>query len=87
MFSSSAMRIISWNVRGINASDKRHIIEQQLDSSQVDIILLQETKLYQDSYKKLVGKWSNWKSSHARGVEASVGLTALWNPKTVQSSY
>ena len=39
------MKIISWNVKGLNASDKRQRIKQVIDSLQEDIILLQETKL------------------------------------------
>ena len=59
------MKINSWNVRGINASDKRHRIKQVVDSMQVDIIFLQETKLSQDNFDKIVAKWKKWKSFHA----------------------
>ena len=49
----SVMRIISWNVRGINASDNRNRMKQ-LDSSHADIVLLQVTKLSQECYAKTV---------------------------------
>lgn len=34
-----------WNVRGLNAPNKWSLIRRHLDVSEVDIFLLQETKL------------------------------------------
>ena len=85
MFFLSTMKINSWNVKGINASDKRHRIKQVVDSMQADIIFLQETKLSQDNFDKTVAKWKKWKSFHAHGKGASGGLATLWNPLTVNA--
>lgn len=43
--SLGAMKIISWNVRGVNAPDKWCLIKCQIDQSNIDILLLQETKM------------------------------------------
>ena len=85
MFFLSTMKINSWNVKGINASDKRHRIKQVVDSMQEDIIFLQETKLSQDNFDKTVEKWHKWKSFHAQGRGASGGLATLWNPLIVNA--
>ena len=85
MFFLSTMKINSWNVRGINASDKRHKIKQVVDSMQAYIIFLQETKLSQDNFDKIVAKWKKWKYFHAHGIGASGGLATLWNPLTVNA--
>ena len=85
MFSFSTMKIISWNVRGINASNKRQRVKQVIDSMQEDIILLQETKLSQSNFYKIVSKWKKWNSFHAQGMGASGGLAILWNPLIVNS--
>ena len=77
------MKILTWNVRGINASDKQHRVKQQIDSLSADIILLQETKLSTDTYNKTVSNWSSWNLAHSPGTGASGGLTILWNPKTI----
>ena len=79
------MKINSWNVRGINSSDKRHRIKQVVDSMQANIIFLQETKLSQDNFDKTVAKWKKWKYFHAHGIGASGGLATLWNPLTVNA--
>ena len=85
MFSLSSMKIISWNVRGLNASDKRQRIRQIIDSLQADIILLQETKLTQDNFDKIIASWKKWKAYYKQGLGASGGLAVLWNPLTVNS--
>ena len=79
------MKIISWNVRGLNASDKRQRIRQVIDSLQADIILLQETKLSQNKFDKIIVSWKKWKAYHMQGLGASGGLAVLWNPLTVNS--
>lgn len=78
------MKMISWNVRGINAPNKRGRIKSRLDSSKDDIFLLQETKLSHKMYHKIVAKWTQFGSPHMQGVGASGGLLTLWNPKKVQ---
>ena len=79
------MKIISWNVKGLNASDKRQRIRQVIDSLQADIILLQETKLTQDNFDKIIGSWKKWRAYHKQGLGAFGGLAIFWNPLTVNS--
>ena len=78
------MKIVSWNVRGINASDKRGRIHQFLESTKADIVLLQETKLSQETFQKSLAKWPRWYSIHSPSMGASGGLSVLWNPLTIQ---
>lgn len=78
------MKINSWNVRGINASDKRKRIKRLVDDMKSDIVLLQETKLSQESYEKTLFKWSKWSSFHSPSIGASGGLAVLWNPLLIQ---
>lgn len=65
LFSSSAMKVLSWNFRGINAPDKRAYIKHQIDDYGADIALLQETKLYGESYEAIIQKWVKWTSSQS----------------------
>ena len=78
------MKINSWNVRGINASDKIKKIKRLVDDMKSDIVLLQETKLSQESYEKTLFKWSKWSSFHSPSIGASGGLAVLWNPLLIQ---
>ena len=79
------MKIISWNVRALNASDKRQRIRQVIDSLQEDIILLQETKLTKNNFDKIITSWKKWRVYHMQGLGSSRGLAVLWNPLIVNS--
>ena len=39
------LRILSWNVRGANDSDKRRIIKSIVKAQKMDLVCLQETKI------------------------------------------
>ena len=81
------MKILSWNVQGINAPEKCNRINSCLDSIQCDLVLLQETKLSTNNFQKSVGCWLTWNSSHVPSLGASGGITVLWNPKTIKAQH
>ena len=39
------LKLISWNVRGANNSDKRKVIKNFVRSHMVDLVFVQETKI------------------------------------------
>lgn len=82
--SFSDMKINSWNVIGINASNQRCRIKQLIDSMNGDIILLQETKLFDDSFDKTLTKWPKQSSLHSPRIGTSSHLVVPWNPQTIQ---
>ena len=41
------IKILTWNVRGVNDPDKRRVIKSFLISNRVDLVCLQETKVQQ----------------------------------------
>lgn len=49
----SHLKIVSWNVRGINSPAKRSKILNHLKKLKADICLLQETHLLESEHKKL----------------------------------
>ena len=65
------IKVISWNVRGVNAPEKRKVIKNFLRNYRADIICLQETKVQEMSVKLARGlgagrRW-NWKTLNAEG--------------------
>ncbi|GLJ55510.1 hypothetical protein SUGI_1191910 [Cryptomeria japonica] len=75
------MKLLMWNVRGLNAPKKRHLIEYSIKNLQPNILLIQETKLNKDEmegFKKSLGPWE-YKVVQADG--AIGGLAFLWNAK------
>lgn len=77
------MKVIYWNVKGLNASDKRVQIKQQLDACGVDVVILQETKTFAESFQVISKKLNKWQASHLPPLGASGGLITLWNAKTI----
>ena len=39
------IRMLSWNVRGANDSDKRKVVKALIKENKLDLICLQETKI------------------------------------------
>lgn len=73
------MKIISWNVRGLNAPSRNRLIKSQMDLIKCDIIMLQETKLSQGSADVLFSSWKRWNFVSHPASGASGGLALLWN--------
>ncbi|GLJ33759.1 hypothetical protein SUGI_0678580 [Cryptomeria japonica] len=70
------MKILSWNVRGLMAPDKRHLVKRAIDKMALDIVLFQETKLnYVKAldFMKFCFKWEGL-------FQAARGVADLWNP-------
>ena len=74
------LSLITFNVRGLNSSRKRHAIFRQLHHKNASIIFLQETY----STNNLEKVWSNeWGSKiyFCHGSKHSKGVAILFNPK------
>ena len=77
------MRITTWNVKGLNAPNKKRLIKQHLNKLNVDIILLQETKLSLSDGLKFNRSLGIWGSIFLEALGMSGGLGIIWNPKKV----
>jgi len=82
------MKIISWNVRGLEVPSKRHAIQLNLTPHHVDILLLQESKLLDPSpsqIREIGGPYlTGW--AHSNSIGSKGGLITLWN-ESVWSHY
>ena len=58
------IKILSWNVRGVNDRNKRSSIKALIRSQKVDLVCLQETKMSQMSLGVVrslgVGRFLDW---------------------------
>ena len=74
------MKLISWNIRGLNGSHKQEIIRNLIRDQRPNILLIQETKMKKEILGKI--KFSNTMSEEALDSEgASGGLLTLYNTK------
>ncbi|RVX04605.1 hypothetical protein CK203_023414 [Vitis vinifera] len=80
------LRILSWNVRGVNDSAKRKVIKAMIRSQRVDMFCLQETKI-QSMTEGLVrslgtGRFLNWGTMDAQGTAG--GILICWDKRTLE---
>jgi len=43
--SSRNLRVLCWNVRGLNSEDRQRAVRQKIDESQCSVVCLEETKM------------------------------------------
>ena len=79
------LKILSWNVRGLNAFDKRMAVKAFIKGVRPNVICLQETKV-EEVERGFVrdiwgGSFVEWKDLPARG--ASGGVLVCWDSRVV----
>ncbi|GLJ56609.1 hypothetical protein SUGI_1239030 [Cryptomeria japonica] len=77
------MKVVSWNVRGLNSPNKRRIVKRCISSYSPKLALLQETKLGNEdlaSFGKQLG-FRMIKGAPTNG--ASGGLSIIWDPQNI----
>ena len=79
------IKILSWNVRGVNNPDKRRVIKSFLRSNRVDLVCLQETKVQQMNNVMArslgVDRFLNWRALNAEGPAG--GILLLWDKRRI----
>ena len=80
------IKILSWNVRGANNSDKRKVIKSIIKSNKMDVVCLQETKIKEMSTGLIrslgVGRHLDWRAINSRG--AIGGVLVFWDNRVVE---
>lgn len=77
------MKILSWNVRGLNAPNKWSLIRRHIDVCQAEICMFQETKLGGIALESFGRKLKLWKWAGVEAEGAFGGLLILWKPQSV----
>jgi exonuclease III len=78
------MKIISWNIRGLNGRSKQKMLRDLILAEKPDIVLLQETKCTSEDIDRLLPYC--WKQGVAASTDATGtagGLAILWNTNAV----
>lgn len=75
--------LLSWNVKGLNAPNKRHLVKKRIDLTRDDIVLIQEIKQSKDEVEMLFNNFKYWKVEVVQADGAFDGLTICWNSSYV----
>jgi exonuclease III len=78
------MKIISWNIRGLNGRSKQKLLREIIIAEKPDIMMLQETKCATEEMDKLLPScWKQGKGIYTDATGTTGGLALLWNPSSV----
>ena len=80
------LKIMSWNVRGVNNRDKRKVLKAFIRSKKADIACMQETKIQNMSVGIVrslgVGRFLDWGTVDAEGFAG--GILDFWDKRVVE---
>ena len=78
------MKLISWNVRGLNIPSKHRMLKNMIQQYKPSIVYLQETKCNSKALEHIVAKvWANFCSIIVDASGASGGLAIIWDPQVL----
>ncbi len=80
------LKLLSWNVRGLNDPKKREVLKNWLRKWKVDVVCLQETKLDRVDWRIIQSIWGNrfvgWAAPNA--VNTVGGILLLWDKRVLE---
>jgi exonuclease III len=78
------MKVMTWNIRGLNNPRKKQILRNRLKQEQPDLYFIQEIKCNTDRMETISQqKWHKYKMVDI-GVHQMVGgILTLWNPQVL----
>ena len=81
-----SIRILSWNMRGLNNLQKRNVVKNLLRDWKYDVVCLQETKLSRIDWGVIRSLWSNqyvgWVALDA--VNTAGGVLLMWDKRMLE---
>jgi len=72
------MKIISWNVNGIRAVDRKGVLRELIDERKPDILLLQEVKATPEQFAKEMAKYSEYHAIWSSAKKAGYAGVSAW---------
>ena len=79
------LKLLSWNVRGVNKSTKRKVIKSVIRKQKVDLFCIQETKVQVMSDRVVSslgsGRFLDWKALDACG--SAGGILICWDKRVL----
>ena len=80
------LKILSWNVRGLNNPRKQEVVKNMLRNWKGDVVCLQETKLATVDLVTIRSIWGNmyvgWEVLNA--VNSAGGILLMWNKRVLE---
>lgn len=75
------MKIISWNVNGLRAVERKEELENLLKTYDPDVLLIQETKMQIEQAKPFLKKYTEYEQYYHQAEKKGYSGTAIWVKK------
>ncbi len=72
------MKIITWNVNGVRAVERKKELQNLVDSENPDVLMLQETKGNPDQFSKYLTENPVYQQHYASAEKAGYAGTSIW---------
>ena len=78
------MKVINWNIRGLNSARKKRILRNRLKQEKSDLYFIQETKCHTYIMEAInKQQWCKYKMVAIGGHQMAGGILTLWNPQVL----
>lgn len=81
------MKIISWNVNGIRALERKENLDEFLTKHNPDVFLIQETKSKEEQITKIIEKYSNYDQFYQSAQKPGYSGVAIWVRKKLDHAH
>ncbi|NCO05310.1 MAG: exodeoxyribonuclease III [Candidatus Magasanikbacteria bacterium] len=84
----SSLKLISWNVNGIRAVERKEELQKFIEKHNPDVLFIQETKSREEQVQTIIEKYSEY-DQHYYDAETKKGYagTAVWIKKSLGHEY
>jgi exodeoxyribonuclease III len=79
-----AMKIVSWNVNGLRAVERKGDLEDFLKTHNPDVFLIQEIKCTENQIQPLISKYSDYKQFYHSAEKPGYAGTSIWVRRSLQ---
>ncbi len=81
------MKLISWNVNGLRAVEKKQELSKLIVKNNPELILFQETKMGADDAAELLNKYSLYEQVYHRAQKKGYSGTSVWVDKRIKAKH
>ena len=80
------MKLLSWNVNGIRAVERKGELEKCIQTYDPDVFLIQETKAQEDQLTALKTKYSTYQQVYHSAEKRGYSGTSIWIKKSISNT-
>ena len=81
------MKIVTWNVNGIRAVERKGELQTLVESQKPDVLMIQEIKGTRDQFSKFLTEHEAYEQFYSSAEKKGYAGTGLWVSKDILKSF